>query len=42
LWHFEFGYQSHWGEHVSNLRWYLMRHLSGTDAAPRQPWWRFW
>ena len=33
LWQFEFGYQHHWGEHLSNLRWYLMRHLSGTDAV---------
>ena len=33
LWHFEFGYQHHWGEHLSNLRWYLLRLLSGTDAA---------
>jgi hypothetical protein len=23
LWHFHFGYQSHWGDHASNLRWYL-------------------
>jgi hypothetical protein len=33
LWHFQLGYQSHWGEHLSNLRWYVMRHLAGTDAA---------
>jgi hypothetical protein len=33
LWHFQFGYQSHWGEHLSGLRWYVMRHLAGTDAA---------
>lgn len=23
LWRFYFGYQSHWGDHASNLRWYL-------------------
>ena len=33
LWQFEFGYQHHWGEHLSGLRWYLFRHLAGTDAA---------
>jgi len=23
LWHFRFGYESHWGKHLSDLRWYL-------------------
>lgn len=23
LWRFRFGYDSHWGDHVNNLRWYL-------------------
>ena len=30
---FEFGYQYHWGEHLSNLRWYLVRHLRGSDTV---------
>ena len=33
LWRFQFGYQYHWGDHLSNLRWYLMRHLAGWDAV---------
>ena len=23
LWHFRFGYEAHWGEHLRNLQWYL-------------------
>jgi hypothetical protein len=23
LWHFRLGHDSHWGDHLSNLRWYL-------------------
>lgn len=23
LWHFHFGFDSHWGDHANNLRWYL-------------------
>jgi hypothetical protein len=29
LWQFEWGYQNHWGEHASNLRWYLFARERG-------------
>ena len=33
LWHFQHGYQSHWGYHLANLRWFLFHHEFEPPAA---------